>query len=85
MDVHHQNTVVAVKESRVIKTSYSNSKSPNKDNTYFLTDIFVTQFFVQSGKFGFQRSYQTFSIRLKTVGDKKTHNSTTEAVVEESD
>ena len=47
--------------------------------------IFVTQFFVQSGKFGFQLSYQTFSIRLKTVGDKKTHNSTTEAVVEESD
>jgi hypothetical protein len=36
MDVHHQNTVVAVKESRVIKSSYvfkqkdldSNSKSP---------------------------------------------------------
>ena len=37
MDVHHQNTVVAVKESRVIKSSYvfkqkdldSNSKSPS--------------------------------------------------------
>ena len=74
------------KQSNIGPKAKDHTCGPAHSSSEFLQNvIFVTQFFVQSGKFGFQLSYQTFSIRLKTVGDKKTHNSTTEAVVEESD
>ena len=47
----------------------------SRERLSFAECDFCNAIFVQSEKFGFQRSYQTFSIRLKTVGDKKTHSS----------